>query len=146
MIMGDYRRTSSVTTMLNDLNWLSLDERRYLAVCMMYKIRNNLVEKTKKLPNWAIYNHQRDSSRFSISHTNLQRMPAHTSQEPSGTAGNNLTFDPARWSSCMPLPGGGGAQLWVTRHVSPKRPHFFFARFHRKTPIFTNFHPMTPYF
>ena len=40
----------------------------------------------------------------------------------------------------------GGTQFWVTRHVPPKRPYFFFAPFHRKTPIFTNFQPMTPYF
>ena len=40
----------------------------------------------------------------------------------------------------------GCTQLWVTRHVPPKTPYFFFTHFHRKTPIFTNFHPLTPYF
>ena len=58
-----------------------------------------------------------------------------------------LSYDKLSLIKDRDLPGGGGTQLWVTRHVPPdqKDPPFF-ARFHRKTLIFTNFHPMTPFF
>lgn len=44
-VMGDYRRTSSVSAMLEHLDWPSLQERRYHnRLLMMYKIRYNLVD------------------------------------------------------------------------------------------------------
>ena len=40
-----YRNTSSVTDMLNDLNWESLESRRTkIQVTMLYRILNNLVD------------------------------------------------------------------------------------------------------
>jgi hypothetical protein len=45
--VGDYRRTSSVTTMLNTLQWDTLEDRRLLAqVTMFYKIVNGVVNIT----------------------------------------------------------------------------------------------------
>ena len=44
-VMGDYSRTSSVTTMLKHLDWPTLEERRqHSRLHMMYKIRYNLVD------------------------------------------------------------------------------------------------------
>ena len=44
-VTGDYSSTSSVTSMLTDLGWEPLAERRAKAkVAMMYRIRNNLVD------------------------------------------------------------------------------------------------------
>ena len=43
-VMGDYRQTSSVTSMLNHLQWESLEERRLRAkLTMVYKIMSGLV-------------------------------------------------------------------------------------------------------
>ena len=42
--------------------------------------------------------------------------------------------------------GGMGTQLWVTCHVPPKRPYFFFARFHQKTPILPTSTQRSPIF
>jgi hypothetical protein len=45
MVFSDYRRTSSVTAMLQQLGWPSLQERRaHAKVTMMYRITNGLVE------------------------------------------------------------------------------------------------------
>ncbi|XP_038045149.1 uncharacterized protein LOC119719722 [Patiria miniata] len=70
-VMGDYRRTSSVTSMLEHLDWPSLQERRHQnRLQMMYKIRYNLVD----IP-WNNYLTQLStstrghSSRFTIPHT-----------------------------------------------------------------------------
>ena len=41
--------------------------------------------------------------------------------------------------------GGGHSTLGYTPYAT-KKTLLFFAHFHQKTPIFTNFHPMTPYF
>ena len=44
-VMGDYRTTSSVTAMMTELHWQTLQERRALAkAVMMYRIVNNLVD------------------------------------------------------------------------------------------------------
>ena len=43
------------------------------------------------------------------------------------------------------LPGGGGTQLWVTRHVPPKRPYFFLLAF-TKRPHFYQLSPNDPLF
>jgi len=41
---GDYRRTSSVTAMKEQLHWQTLQQRRHQAkVTMLYKVRNGLV-------------------------------------------------------------------------------------------------------
>ena len=42
--------------------------------------------------------------------------------------------------------GGGGHSTLGYAPCATKKTLLFFARFHRKTPIFTNCHPMTPYF
>ena len=43
--MGDYHTTSSVTTMLTNLDWNRLQERRTQAkAVMMFRIVNNLVD------------------------------------------------------------------------------------------------------
>jgi hypothetical protein len=43
-VFGDYRRTSSVTTMLNQLHWESLQQRRHNAkVITMYRIIHQLI-------------------------------------------------------------------------------------------------------
>ena len=41
---------------------------------------------------------------------------------------------------------GGGALNFGLRAMCHQKDPTFFAHFHRKTPIFTNFHPMTPDF
>ena len=41
---------------------------------------------------------------------------------------------------------GGGALNFGLRAMCHQKDPTFFARFHLKTPIFTNFHKMTPYF
>lgn len=44
-VTGDYKTTSSVTSMLSQLNWDTLQERRRIAkVIMLYRIVNNLIE------------------------------------------------------------------------------------------------------
>ena len=44
-VMGDYHTTSSVTTMLTNLDWNRLQERRAQAkAVMMFRIVNNLVD------------------------------------------------------------------------------------------------------
>jgi hypothetical protein len=44
-VVGDYRRTSSVTDMLSTLNWPSLQERRRQnSIVMLYKIHHDLVD------------------------------------------------------------------------------------------------------
>ena len=44
-VMGDYHTTSSVTTMLTNLDWNTLQERRARAkAVMMFRIVNNLVD------------------------------------------------------------------------------------------------------
>ena len=43
-------------------------------------------------------------------------------------------------------PRGGGHSTLGYAPCATKKTLLFFFRFHRKTPIFTNFHPMTPYF
>ena len=46
-VMGDYEPTASVTTMIDDLKWESLQSRRERArLTMMYKIKNNQVAVT----------------------------------------------------------------------------------------------------
>ena len=46
-VKSDYRRRSSVTTMLESLNWVSLASRRAEAkLVMLYRITNNLVDVT----------------------------------------------------------------------------------------------------
>ena len=46
-VKSDYRRRSSVTTMLESLNWMSLASRRAEAkLVMLYRITNNLVDVT----------------------------------------------------------------------------------------------------
>ena len=46
-VKSDYRRRSSVTTMLDSLNWVSLASRRAEAkLVMLYRITNNLVDVT----------------------------------------------------------------------------------------------------
>jgi len=44
-VVGDHRRTSSVTTMLNNLGWQRLETRRlHLQMIMLYKIKYNMVK------------------------------------------------------------------------------------------------------
>ena len=101
--MGDHRRTSSVTAMLNHLDWPSLEERRYHSrLQMMYKIRNNLVD----IP-WRSYltelstSTRGHSSRFTIPHTNSSAYASSYSLPRTIRDWNNLTFDPA---ACIPIP------------------------------------------
>ena len=57
---GDYRRTSSVTTMLNQLQWTSLQERRaQTRTVMMYRIVYHLVDipTTYLTPTIAVRGH-----------------------------------------------------------------------------------------
>ena len=99
-VMGDHRRTSSVTAMLNHLDWPSLEERRYHSrLQMMYKIRNNLVD----IP-WRSYltelstSTRGHSSRFTIPHTNSS-VYASSYFPRTIRDWNNLTFDPAAYPS-----------------------------------------------
>ena len=48
-------------------------------------------------------------------------------------------------NNCKRSPGGGHSTLGYAP-CATKKTLLFFARSHRKTPIFTNFHPMTPIF
>ena len=48
-----------------------------------------------------------------------------------------------KWGSMWPP---GGHSTWGYAPCATKKTLLFCARFHRKTPIFTNFHQMTPYF
>lgn len=44
-VTGNYKRESSVTTMINNLGWKSLEERRAATrLTLMYKIFHNLVD------------------------------------------------------------------------------------------------------
>ena len=50
-VMSDYNRTSSVTIMLQDLNWDTLSSRRQTSrLCLLYKILHNIVDVT--LPSY----------------------------------------------------------------------------------------------
>jgi hypothetical protein len=45
MVYVDYQTTSSVSTMLNQLQWTTLQERRAQAkACMMYRVVNQLID------------------------------------------------------------------------------------------------------
>ena len=45
MVSADYQTTSSVSTMLNQLQWTTLQERRAQAkACMMYRVVNQLID------------------------------------------------------------------------------------------------------
>ena len=45
MVYADYQTTSSVSTMLNQLQWTTLQERRAQAkACMMYRVVNQLID------------------------------------------------------------------------------------------------------
>ena len=45
MVNADYQTTSSVSTMLNQLQWATLQERRAQAkACMMYRVVNQLID------------------------------------------------------------------------------------------------------
>jgi hypothetical protein len=45
MVYADYQTTSSVSTMLNQLHWTTLQERRAQAkACMMYPVVNQLID------------------------------------------------------------------------------------------------------
>ena len=45
MVYADYQTTSSVSTMLNQLQWTTLQERRAQAkACMMYPVVNQLID------------------------------------------------------------------------------------------------------
>ena len=43
-VFGDYRTTSNVTEMVNQLPWTTLQERRAQAKAVMFRIVNNLVD------------------------------------------------------------------------------------------------------
>ena len=99
-VMGDFRRTSCVTSMLDQLGLSSLPERRHQArLQMMFKIRYNLVD----IP-WSSYltplstSTRGHSSRFTISHT---RIATYASSYFPRTIRdwNQLTVDPAAYSS-----------------------------------------------
>jgi hypothetical protein len=99
-VMGDYRRTSSVTSMLEHLDWPSLQERRYQnRLQMMYKLRYNLVD----IP-WSSYlthlstRTRGHSSRFTIPHA---CSTAYASSYFPRTIRdwNNLPVDPAAYQS-----------------------------------------------
>ena len=61
-VMSNYNRTSSVTKMLNDLNWNSLCNRRQTSrLSLLYKILHNLVDVT--LPSYIV-----PSTVFTIGH------------------------------------------------------------------------------
>lgn len=65
-IFGEYRTTSSVTAMVNQLKWTSLQERRAQAkAAMIYRITNNLVDvpHTFLTPTVALRGH---SSRYLV--------------------------------------------------------------------------------
>ena len=48
-VTGDHKRTSSVTAMIEDLKWPTLEERRAQAkVAMMYRIMNDLLDIPKQ--------------------------------------------------------------------------------------------------
>ena len=75
-VMSDYNLTSSVTVMLQDLNWDTLSSRRQTSrLCLLYKILHNIVD--VKLPCQAISHHQLDSQEVTIknsSRPNLELM------------------------------------------------------------------------
>ena len=98
-VMGDHRRTSSVTAMLNHLDWPCLEEHRYHSrLQMMYKIRNNLVDIPWRSYLSYLHPPERTATDSQYLTQTLQRMPARTSQEPSGTRTILLR------SSCIPIP------------------------------------------
>ena len=76
MCMNDYSRESSVTEMLNDLKWTSLENRRTITrLILMFKISHNLVDidwqdhltKPKRLlKNTHALSYQRQQSRTRI--------------------------------------------------------------------------------
>ena len=69
-VMHDYSRESSVTTMLQDLGWNSLQHRRDVAkVTMMYRITNKLID----IPDSHLIPASR-SSRFNIPTTRTTLM------------------------------------------------------------------------
>ena len=46
-VMSDYNHTSSITVMLQDLNWDTLSSRRQTSkLCIPYKILHNIVDVT----------------------------------------------------------------------------------------------------
>ena len=47
---------------------------------------------------------------------------------------------------CLAPGGGGGTQLWVTRHVPPKRPYFFSLAFTERPPFLPTFTQWPPIF
>ena len=50
-VMSDYNHTSSVTVMLQDLNWDTLSSRKQTSrLCLLYKILHNIVDVT--LPSY----------------------------------------------------------------------------------------------
>ena len=72
-VMGDYQRSSSVSSMIDRLGWATLEERRRQSrLHMMFKIRFNLVD----IP-WKNYlsplstTTRGHGSRFAIPHTNV---------------------------------------------------------------------------
>ena len=61
-VMSDYNHTSSVTVMLQDLNWDTLSSRRQTSsLCLLYKILHNIVDVT--LPSYIT-----PSNRLTIGH------------------------------------------------------------------------------
>ena len=59
-VKSDYRRRSSVTTMLERLNWVSLASRRPEAkLILLFRITNNLVDVTTSALTAISYTHQR---------------------------------------------------------------------------------------
>ena len=68
-VFGDYRTTSSVTNMLNQLQWTSLQERRAQArAIMMYRVVHRLVDIpiTTLTPASSLRGHQ---MKFQVPHT-----------------------------------------------------------------------------
>ena len=68
-VMSDYNRTSSVTVMLQDLNWDTLSSRRQTSrLCLLYKILHNIVDVT--LPSYIT-----PSTRFTRGHNQKFILP-----------------------------------------------------------------------
>ena len=99
-VTKDYDKSSSVSTMLQALNWTSLQDRRTLSrLCMMYKIRFGLVDIpwTHHLTSLATTT-RGHSSRFVIPHTNITAY-SNSFFPRTIREWNSLPMDPADYQS-----------------------------------------------
>ena len=101
-VMGDYGRDSSVTTMLEQLGWTSLQHRRlHSRLFMMYKIRYGLVDipwRRHLTPKHKASETRGHDSRFAVPHTSINAY-SNSFFPRSIRDWNDLPFDPAAYQS-----------------------------------------------